>query len=1419
MNNLDVKVEKNDLTHYPWRLTDVHLNANDDENNVDPFERVDIENASGTYTVTISHKGVLKNQKQDYALIITGVEGETETCETPENLVVDEIEPNTFHVSWDVSSESFSSEWLLVEETESPDIENPLDSGSLESSEDSFYLTDLNSTSTSYLLYIRKVCDEEDEGNWLIFPFQTNCEIIEAPYFQNFNSEDFEIPICWHKNTLSEGWKVADTVSSSYGEFYQESILIEDSIAYVEPQPYHQKPYILTTPKFDISELEMPVIKFDYFQNKDSETSTTDFEVEIWNGSSWELVFFASNTDLGFFQVWDKAEIDLNDYESLDYIKARFKVQQSTGDFSNIIAIKNVSITDSSACPKPHSISTETINSNSVEVSFLGNELATEGYNWVLIEQSNNFNNESSWVDFGELDFNEINFSINNLEVAKDYSLMITSKCEDEEQSDGTIYLFSTECSTFIAPYTQNFDTEQNNVNPTCWNQNLSPVEWRFLFPSSSHNIPHPISGEEKIAILNFNTNPNNQIGELPELISPIIDVSELEIPILQFFVHNYKGNNEVSNSLRVELKDAYTEDWIEIYHDDEGDLDTWKEVKIPLVNHLSSDEVQVRFIGNNTQVNRRIGINDISFIEGPNCFKPYDLNIDNITATEVNFSWASNSNLNIEYEWVILEKNLGNIQDDNTWIDYGIVPANQLDAASNLLIPSSFYTLYIRSICEDDQESEWINIDFLTDCDAFDAPYFQDFNESASEAIEFPLCWEQNELSDGEWRIFEPGGSPPNFDNQIANSPIGEYGYPYVTGNVLSQKADDITLISPVIDISQHEQVYLQFQLFHFNPMNSLNHNLLEVEIFDGINWNEVYTNAEHNKGIWQLITIELDEVDYDNLIQVKFNVDNIMSSTNIAINNFHITSCPQPKEPVITYKNWESVEFEWEGFSNNNEDFEWVIVEENGDVLDEDQWIEFGETNSANPQVNVNNLMENTDYRIYVRSKCDDETSSAWSYSLFSTDCTFFTAPYTQNFDANQEVPDCWNASKTRNLFVPAWQVTDGNQFNDNTTGEGNYITPNNIGNTNIELSDRFLETPFVDITVLENPSLEFFVIKPYYNQEEQGASDITVEFWNGSEWLLVYEDTANDIQEWNQINIELDNYEINGPVKARFNVNIANFENVWTLGFDDISFKESPDCYTPYELEILSSSSTEVEFVWSNFLSSTAYTWYIFEKGVSFDEDESLLSGTTSENQAIASDFSISGIYEYEVYVKSNCDDDLSQVSLPQEFRLEVCEPENQCEFTIELFTYDYSSIGWNGNSIGIYQDGEFITTIGDNFLDGNYKEESFFLCDGFDYEIRSNSSPSSTNSMVFSIYHNNGTLLYHHALGTGLNEEGIFYESPLTDCNDCLIPTDFNLVDVGLNNVKFEWEPILNPASENAYQVSIYNVDDNPETDEA
>ncbi len=101
VNDLDIRVSKDGTTFFPWRLTGVNTNGLGD-NNKDPFERVEVNGASGTYTITVSHKGSLSGGSQNFSLIVTGIVNSVNcTATVPTGLTPSGVGSSSAILSWD----------------------------------------------------------------------------------------------------------------------------------------------------------------------------------------------------------------------------------------------------------------------------------------------------------------------------------------------------------------------------------------------------------------------------------------------------------------------------------------------------------------------------------------------------------------------------------------------------------------------------------------------------------------------------------------------------------------------------------------------------------------------------------------------------------------------------------------------------------------------------------------------------------------------------------------------------------------------------------------------------------------------------------------------------------------------------------------------------------------------------------------------------------------------------------------------------------------------------------------------------------------------------------------------------------------------------------------------------------------------
>ncbi len=102
VNDLDIRVTKGGTTHLPYKLTGATTNSKQD-NNVDPYERVDVSGATGTYTITVTHKGSLTGGSQNFSLVVTGLSGTPVVCNAtvPTGVNASNVSATGATIGWD----------------------------------------------------------------------------------------------------------------------------------------------------------------------------------------------------------------------------------------------------------------------------------------------------------------------------------------------------------------------------------------------------------------------------------------------------------------------------------------------------------------------------------------------------------------------------------------------------------------------------------------------------------------------------------------------------------------------------------------------------------------------------------------------------------------------------------------------------------------------------------------------------------------------------------------------------------------------------------------------------------------------------------------------------------------------------------------------------------------------------------------------------------------------------------------------------------------------------------------------------------------------------------------------------------------------------------------------------------------------
>ncbi|WP_222982850.1 S8 family serine peptidase [Flagellimonas meishanensis] len=121
MNDLDIRITKEGEAHLPWKLNPAKANdaATRGDNKVDPYERIDVPQAHGVYTITVSHKGALKNGIQDFSLIVTGAQVSLCDVEIPSGLDLASSNSESTTITWSEAEETLFEVQYRMYDTDS----------------------------------------------------------------------------------------------------------------------------------------------------------------------------------------------------------------------------------------------------------------------------------------------------------------------------------------------------------------------------------------------------------------------------------------------------------------------------------------------------------------------------------------------------------------------------------------------------------------------------------------------------------------------------------------------------------------------------------------------------------------------------------------------------------------------------------------------------------------------------------------------------------------------------------------------------------------------------------------------------------------------------------------------------------------------------------------------------------------------------------------------------------------------------------------------------------------------------------------------------------------------------------------------------------------------------------------------------
>ena len=446
------------------------------------------------------------------------------------------------------------------------------------------------------------------------------------------------------------------------------------------------------------------------------------------------------------------------------------------------------------------------------------------------------------------------------------------------------------------------------------------------------------------------------------------------------------------------------------------------------------------------------ISLDDISIDLSPNCLSPTDLAVSDITTTTASVSWTANSS-EMAWEYQVVAS--------------GAMPAETGTATSEnplaltTLTANTTYDVYVRANCGAGETSDWVTVEFTTECDTVTAfPYTHGFENLD--------CWSNTNVS-AAWALDDGSDYGPGSVTE-GNSAVFFNDYDYTSGATSD-------LMSPNLDLSALTIARLSFDYFDGGGSDTV-----EVLVDSGSGPVVVYTTAA-TVSSWT--TIEIDLPDYaGQTIKVGFRGTSIYGGSNPHIDNLIVAEAPAclaPTDLAVADVTTTTASVSWTANSGESA-WEYQVVESG---VDPDAT---GDTTSNNP-LELILLTANTTYDVYVRANCGTDGTSEWVTVSFTTLCEVASGTWSNDFNTNN---DCWLVSNGGDANT--WQL-----FDDSVNGGGAGSFGITFGST---AHDDYLISPAYTVTDGATDRMSFDA----RNQSTSFLESIDVQIWNADITVLL-------------------------------------------------------------------------------------------------------------------------------------------------------------------------------------------------------------------------------------------------------------------------------------------------------------------------
>ncbi|MDR0228154.1 MAG: choice-of-anchor J domain-containing protein [Flavobacteriaceae bacterium] len=1112
-------------------------------------------------------------------------------CAEPTNQNVTQIQTNQATINWE---DTYNTSWEYYIQTLGGNIPNSAQAtvNTQSTTVNVDHTGAALQPNTLYEFYVRAKCTGNTVTNWVgPYAFKTAClPLTTIPFVESFDSSSNTFD-CWtiiNNNQNPKQWEkvTTDTYAGDGCMLFEgnsppnDSWLISPTLSLGSTKNIYQLTFYYK------SDIYTPG-QFDLLLSENG-SELTDFKKNIVSkklekiGNYIKEIYFINDLSGNINFAWRVHNADA----STVYIdEVKFEKIDCMGVYANDIKINSIT-------PTSAQITWTDTNNSSWEIY-------TQPAGGAVPITSGTITNTKS------VTINSLTNGGGALTPNTNYEFYLRTKCGTNGKGTWTGPIqFKTACNSMALPFWEGFNT--NSQTTTCWglinSKNETPWSNKWEYVNDNYE------GDRSISYVG---NEDQGVTQNAWLLSPSFDIVSTKSYRLRY---HYKTSMYNTNSFDVKLStkgqvvDNYTQT-----------LQTRKDVKVgawkqeTVIISGITGTISIGWHVNGTDSGTSIHIDNV-FMEEVDCPEATELNADNIKINSFDINWKDNVGNKWEYTVQPKGTNLPPKTGVTTTTKNNTIT---IDNAGKAILPNTEYEYYVRAICAQNKQSEWMGPYRLrTLCDIQKLPHWEGFNMDS----ETYYCWstvsiKNNVTSQGNWKREKW----PTYE--------GTHAMQYSINDWMNNTLSDEWLISPTYTFKSGKIYKL---MYHYQTDEDANNtNTFEVL---GSNKGAITTN-------FTKVVIPEKAYNNANFVQEKAFISGLSGNVNLAwhvkgigsksiiIDNVfveEVENCPEPLNLDVQDIEKNKATLTWTDDFNAT-DWEYFVQPVNSKLS-----IPTGAgtaTKVKSVTTTTDNLGQplkpNTEYEYYVRTKCADGKFSIWAGPIrFYTLCDTLSTPFWDGFNTNQDTWRCWTMIDQNN-DGKNWQLIDHEKY------EGDRSISFNSYNAQ---SDKWLISPTI------NTTNDLYVLKYHYKASS----------WTPCNFEVMISNSGTSPQSFTKTLINLAEYD-NAAWKEQviFFTASAGTTNIgWHINatqpqqayIDNVSIKKVENCPEPYYVETTNITSNSIDLEWQQ--DAGIASWEVIVVPYKADATTTPLQTITVTGNPKATISSLSPMTGYTFYVRAKC-----------------------------------------------------------------------------------------------------------------------------------------------------------------------------------